>query len=244
MPPKAPWWSKVTSRRLAAICLAALGLVLAGLAVRPAPVPPVRDRPLPAFESPRDLRRIVVLGTSLSAKYGWPSLFRDRLAACLDRTPDLELVARPGANSGWGLDQVARVIAANPDLVLIEFAINDADLKDGVWRAESAAHHRDILAELATALPDARVLLMTMSPVRGWQILFRPRLAGYYALYPEIGEETGAGVLDLYPRWLTNPSARESFPDGVHPTEAAATDILLPPLLRTVGQALGRDCAG
>lgn len=222
---------------------AALLAASAGLAVYtlwpPAPFAP-RDRPLAAFADPREMRRIVVLGTSLSARYDWPDRVRDRLQACLGRPLDLQVIARPGANAGWGLDQLPRVVAADPDLVVIEFSINDADLKDGLGRAASAERHRAILAGLADS--GSRTLLMTMSPVRGWQVLFRPRLAAYYALYPALGRETGSGVLDLYPRWLAAAPGRDAIPDGLHPTPDAVAAILPEPLIGMIAAALGRRC--
>lgn len=246
-PPKARWSRRVRFRRRAAgagLALGLLSLCVAGLIWRPAPVPPIRDLPLNAFDGAQDLRRIVVLGTSLSASSDWPARVQARLETCLGHPLELTVIAKPGAHSGWGLDQIDRAVAARPDLTLIEFSINDADLKDGLSLARSAAHHRTILSRLDSAAPQSRRLLITMSPVRGWQRLFRPRLAAYYALYPEIGAETGAGVLDLYPRWLAAPLTRDRLPDGLHPTNAAVDAVLPDALLGLIGPAVKRDCAG
>src|SRR5690606_22540723 len=94
------------------------------------------DRPLPGSLSPpaRGELRIVVVGTSLTARYNWPDRLETALMGCLDQPVEVETLARAGASIAWGTRQAATVLELKPDLVLIEFAINDADLRDGVGR--------------------------------------------------------------------------------------------------------------
>ena len=228
------------SRRIArAAALAALAplLAVAGLvawSAPPAPFPP-RDRPPQPGPVPE---RIVVLGTSLSARSDWPAALEAALSDCLGRPASVAVVARPGASSAWGMGQVERVAAHAPDLVVVEFAVNDADLLNGLRPGRSASAHEVILSELAALAPEARLVLMTMSPAfgpRGWA---RPRLEAHYALYPHLAARHGAGLVDLYPRWLARPEPpRELLPDGLHPTDAAARAVILPPLLAALGCA-------
>lgn len=149
-------------------------------------------------------------------------------------------VARAGAGSAWGLGAVDEALAARPHLVLVELAVNDADLLDGVPLRRSVANHRAILARLR---PGAGVMLMTMSPAQGPRGWVRPRLGAYYAAYGPLAAEAGAGLLDLYPRWLALPRAERGLgADGLHPEGEVAAAVIVPPLVEAVAAALGRDC--
>ena len=63
-----------------------------------------------------------------------------------------------GATSAWGLDQVDVVIAKAPDLIVLEFAINDADLGRGLSLAESRDNHRSLILQLHQGLRIPRKL--------------------------------------------------------------------------------------
>jgi len=187
--------------------------------------------------------RLAVFGTSLTAGSHWPEATAAALERCLDRPVTLIRVARPGAGSAWGLAETARVAAAAPDIVLIEFAINDADLRDGIGLEASAANHRAILAALAQARPEARLVLMTMSPAERLRGLLRPGLARHYAAYRALAAETGAGLVDLYPRWRALPQAARGLADGLHPTDAAAQAVILPVLVPYLARLAGGACS-
>ena len=214
----------------------ALLALAAWLALRtPQPFAP-RDLPLPPGPPPS---RVAVLGTSLSARVDWPLALAERLSGCLGRPVEVAVVARPGATSRWGLAQVARVAALDPDIVVVEFAINDADLLDGIGHGlalgRSVAVHETLLDELAALAPGARVLLMTTNHARGPRGWMRPRLAAHYAAYPGIARRHGAGLLDLYPRWLARAHrGEEGLVDGLHPDDAAARAVILDPLARAL----------
>jgi len=182
---------------------------------------------------------IVVLGTSLS--HGdWPQEMGSALRTCGLGVGDVTQITKPGANSEWGVSQLEAVIAAAPALVLIEFAINDADLRDGLSKSESRAQHELIAGRLTEALPEASLVFMTMSPARGLRGALRPFLAGYYAITREVAAESGAGLIDLYPRWrafLAQNGAGEALPDGLHPTVTAK--VALPVIVEQIAQTYG-----
>ena len=186
--------------------------------------------------------RLTVLGTSLTANYGWPDSVADRLAQCPGPRPQITRIATPGANSDWGLHQIPAVIATKPDIVLIEFATNDADLRDGVWLHTSAANHRQMILALQTALPDTRVVLMTMSPAQGLRGLIRFRLGRYYSQYHSIARQTGAGLIDLYPRWLALPDTERGLAqDGLHPDPAITAALIVPVITAYLRKAIAGD---
>lgn len=182
--------------------------------------------------------RIVAFGTSLTALYTWPATLGRRLSICLERPVEIDVVARPGAGSAWALDQTAHVADLLPDIVIIEFAINDADVADGVWPRTSLVQHREILAELQEALPEAGILLITTNPVQGLQRFKRPFLQRYYHLYSDLSEEFGSGLLHLTPNW----SGRD-LPDGLHPLDSDATEIIVPGIANLIAQSYGQTGA-
>lgn len=220
-------------------------VVVAVLSIHPSPGAP-QDRPLAALTAlaPGQPLRLTVMGTSLTADYNWPERLAAALATCLGREVDLARVARAGFGSAWGRGQAADVLAGNPDILLMEFAINDADMLDGVSLAVGAAAHRALIGEVRAARPDLRIALMTMSPAQGLRGLLRPRLGAHYAQYRLLADSLGLGLVDLYPRWMARPrKTRGLAADGLHPTTDTASDVILPVLLPYLGRAAGADCA-
>lgn len=231
-------FSKTTKAALAAACLGAAFLIWSGL--RPSAP---QDRAIGPLATGQG---IAVLGTSLSHEV-WPAEMMAALAACGIDTGPLVQVTRPGANSRWGQGVAADVVAAAPALVLVEFAVNDADITDGLSRADSRAVLRSTVRELQSGLPEAQVALMVMSPARGIKRLTRPFLAGYEAVVREVAAETGAGLIDLAPRWaayLGSEAGQGALPDGLHPTAEAVRDVALPVITQAVAAGFGRDCGG
>ncbi|TNC74789.1 SGNH/GDSL hydrolase family protein [Rubellimicrobium roseum] len=231
-------------RRRAAVALLALGALLLAAFPRERPAPPVRDRALPAIslEAGRALR-VVALGTSLTARYDWPQEVGAELGRCLDRPVTVTKVAKPGANVSWGAGQVAEVAAAQPDIVLIEFAINDADMLDGLSLSESDRLHRQLVSDLRDASPSTGLTLMTMNPVTGLRSLVRPRLEDHYAAYGTLAGSLDLGLVDFHPRWLARaPSERGLHTDGLHPDPATASAVIVPALVSHLGRALGVTC--
>jgi acyl-CoA thioesterase I len=205
-----------------------------------------RDRPLAPRALPAEGPvRIVALGTSLTARGPWPDRLAERLAACLGHPVEIRRVARPGATVAWGQEpaQVAAVAEAAPDIVLVEFAINDADLRDGLPRAEADARSRALLAALADALPEAAIVEMTMSPARGLRGLMRPGLAARYADVVARAEAREGALVDLHARWLRLPrDARGLDADGLHPDPELAAGVIVPALAAHIAPAFGAAC--
>lgn len=188
-----------------------------------------------------DPLRIVVFGTSLSAN---PQVWPDRVAAslsdCSKREVLVERMAAPGMGSAWALGQIEAVQALEPDIVLIEFAINDADILDGVSHKQAAVHHGALLMGLRKAVPDAALVLMTMSPAQGLRGWVRPWLANHYEQYRSFAEEFGVGLIDFYPRWLALDRERRGLAvDGLHPDPETAASVIVPVIEEYLAEGLG-----
>ena len=189
-----------------------------------------QDRPLDLPDRPVPLR-VTLFGTSLTATYDWPATLQD----CAGGALDVSRVALAGAGSDWAVTQTDRVLAQNPDLVVIEFSVNDADLRQRTSLRQSLASHAFIISELRAGNPGLSIVLMTMNPAHGVRRVMRPRLGGYYRLYRDLAEEMQTGLLDLYPRWLAHEGWKRQLPDGLHPDPVAATGLIVPALADYLG---------
>ena len=196
----------------------------------------VADRLLPAVVLRKDGPvTIVFMGTSLTAGDPWPDRVAALLETCLKHPLRAFRIAQGGATSAWGLDQVDVVIAKAPDLIVLEFAINDADLRRGLSLAESRDNHRSLILQLHQGLPEVPIILMTMNPATGLRRLLRPRLAAYYGLYSDLAEQQAVGLIDLYPRWqarltIAQDLIAQDLIDGVHPS-AQSIDLVIVPVV-------------
>jgi lysophospholipase L1-like esterase len=221
----------------------ALALVLSVWVVLARPYqaePTAASNRLPAqgIEDLSEPLRLVVLGTSLTANSRWPDLLAEELAGCSGRQVQAVRIARAGANSAWGRQEVGAVLAAGPALVLVEFAINDADVLDGLSLAQARQNHLGILGELTVAQPGLPVFLMTMNRAAGLRGAVRPWLGAHYAQYRQIAETAEVGLIDLAPLWASAMAADTAgtlLPDGLHPTEAAVAQVALPAIAELVG---------
>lgn len=208
-------------------------IVLAGIWLgRNAPPPPAADIPLsrPLITGPL---RVVTLGTSLTARPQiWPDALARALGACRSTAVEVIRLAGPGQNVSWGLGQLPQVIAARPDLVLVEFAINDASLQRGMRLSRATGLHRDLITGLQQGLPDAQIVLMTMSPAYGPRGLIRPWLAQHYAAYAPLAQSMGTGFVDLHAHWQDRPRAAQGLQeDGLHPAPEVAAEVIVPALM-------------
>lgn len=185
--------------------------------------------------------KIVTFGTSLTARGGWQPALETRLAACLQRPVKVESVAKSGETSLWALTQVDRVVAAQPDIILIELYANDATLHRFVSLAQSRKNIGDILDQLQQRLPQARIIVMAMNPFSGLRGLIRPFVNSYVSAHQAEAEKRGLEFVDHRPNWerLTPDDLATAIPDGVHPQPDMASKIIAPELVKRIA---GNNC--
>lgn len=217
--------------------LAALLLAVAALVILPRTLPAPRpsDRALPPLAAPSDPSaplRVTVMGTSLTARYDWPDRAAARLqAACPNRRVMLTTIARGGAASDWGAAQRDRLRDSRPDILLVEFTVNDADLRRRVGLRAARAHHEALVAAARDVSPDVRIVLVTLNRARGLRAVLRPRIAAHEAQYDALAADLDLGRLALGPDWaraLAQGDADALLPDGVHPAPAAVERLVVP----------------
>ena len=211
---------------------------------RQAPPEAVRDRIVAAAIPGAERLSIVAFGTSLTERALWPERLGDMLRDCGFRGASVAVRARPGAGSAEALAMIAKDGTGARHLALVEFAVNDPDLVDGVSRAASLANHRAMIAALRARHPGIAVLLITTNPVTGLQRLKRPRLRAYGDLYTRLAEEEGASLFDGTARWVAAPGWRTALPDGLHPDPEVEAALYTRPLAGMIARIFGRSCTG
>lgn len=195
----------------------------------------------PAAASQSDVLKIVTFGTSLTARGGWQEPLRRALSACRDAEVTIVNLAKSGMASDWGVTQIDKVLAEKPDVVLIEFAVNDAALDRFLSLAVSAANIEEIVTRLKAGETRPAVHVMAMSPVSGLRGWIRPYLAQYEDRHAEIARRLGAGFIDHRPAWakLSADEIAAAIADGTHPDPATAGRVMLPGLMQALA---GADC--
>jgi len=232
----------MTWRMLFAGLLILVGLVGAlHVAIHNDPPTVPQDRRILTSPATGEYLHILVVGTSLTARYSWPDALAQRLHADFAIPVEISRVTRPGETSAWGMKQVDAIIGKSPDVVLVEFAINDADLRHWLSLANSVENHTYLISGIREELPSAKIILMTMNPAFGLRRLLRPRLGSYYEAYSDLARNANVGLVDLYPRWLGIDGLRSLIPDGVHPTDTAANEVIVPVLARYLKDFVGHD---
>jgi len=191
---------------------------------------------VPAVAQTDEMVKIVTLGTSLSARGGWQEPLSRALGACLNRDVAVTNLAESGMTSQWGLTQIDKVIAERPDIVLVEFAVNDADVTEFMSLAGSAANMSEIVSRLRESETHPAVYVMAMSPVSGLRGMIRPFLAQYEDAHAEVARKLGAGFIDHRPAWakLSDEEIATAIPDGTHPDPATTSRVIVPGLVHAL----------
>lgn len=189
-------------------------------------------------------QKIVFYGTSLTAGGAWAP----QLSGILEkRHPGLVTFANNamgGQHSRWGVAQLdARVLAEKPDVVFIEFAVNDATERFGYTLDESRRNLETMIDRIREANPQADIILQVMNPVIDrppGHAGHRPELAAFQDIYRQVGRERGLLVIDHMPAWTKllesdEKTFRAYVPDGLHPVARGYSEIVVPEILRRLG---------
>jgi lysophospholipase L1-like esterase len=151
-------------------------------------------------------------------------------------------MGRAGAGSVAGVAIVNAYRPKGIDVAILEYAINDADIVDGLSRHESMKKHRQMIASLRSNYPGIAIVLMATNPVRGIQRLKRPALMTYYGDYLTLAKVEGVSFFDGPARWSDPHVAKVATPDGIHPDPEIEATLYGSPLVAMIARLLGRPC--
>ncbi|MEY4489571.1 MAG: hypothetical protein RIQ79_2079, partial [Verrucomicrobiota bacterium] len=184
---------------------------------------------------------VVTYGTSLTAAAEWPNALHRYFDQLYPGQVTFVNAAQSGQHSNWGLANLeARVLSQKPDLVFLEFAVNDAATKHGISAEKCRANLDTIVAALRAQNPRIDIVLQTMNPAWDSPVSApkryagdRPELAAYYAVYRDYARAHHLPLVDHYPVWATilqsEPDRFHTLvPDGIHPDAPASLAVTWP----------------
>ncbi len=184
---------------------------------------------------------VVVYGTSLTINGAWTKALGEYWEKHYPGQVAFTNAAKAGMHSNWGVENLAeRVLSKNPDLVFLEFAVNDASTKNQVSLEKSAANLDAMVRALRKQNPKVEIVLQTMNPA--WDSprvpekkygSDRPRLEAYYDGYRAYARGHGLPLVDNHPAWtkiLREDAERfhEMVPDGIHPSSTSSLAVTWP----------------
>lgn len=159
----------------------------------------------------RQALSVVVLGDSISAganssalgagppfQPAYPELLPRHWQARFGGKVELTNLAVGGTDTAWGITQIDKVVAAQPDLVVLAFGMNDSA---GRSAADYLTNTRKMIALIREKLPEAEfILVASMLGNRDWVRLQHERFGEYREALLKL-REPGIAVADLTSVW-------------------------------------------
>ena len=200
---------------------------------------------------------IVCLGTSLTGgKWPWVDVLEEWLDQAYPEQVSLENMG-VGASASmtvpsmdgnpyiWkkcGLDLIPKAISLKPDVVFIEFAVNDAYVPYNISLDQSRRNLESMISSLKEANSEVEIILQTMNVILDIPELGlaeaseRPDLAKFNRMYCKVARKHKLMLIDHYSKWMAylRKEGRDEYlkmvTDGVHPNLEAYRRIILPNL--------------
>ena len=137
--------------------------------------------------------------------------------------------------------QLPATLARNPDVVFIEFAINDAYTPYGISQQQSVDNLNAMIDAILGQNADATIVLQTMNNPGGASVPSRPQIEAYYQGYRDVAEDRGLILVDNYVDWIdlyNNDRATWDLyvPDTLHPNTTGFNAITVPNIQATLEQ--------
>lgn len=169
---------------------------------------------------------IVCFGDSITAGYavrrGFPSFLLESLR---QRFPDSKIeMINSGISGDTSQDGLSRldwaVLSYEPDLVTINFGINDCVL--GLSREEFEMNLVEMVRRIRAG-PDSEILLLSSQPLESPP--YDQRVLDYYQTVETVAKEMNVGFVDVYGAWMKRvragmPLDSLILPGLDHPNEA------------------------
>jgi acyl-CoA thioesterase-1 len=169
---------------------------------------------------------IVAFGDSITAGYavrrGFPSFWKEMLSK---KYPDAEVeLINAGVSGDTSMDGLARldyaVLSYEPDLVTINFGINDCVW--GLGQEEFEANFVEMVRRIRAG-PNSEILLLSSQPLETppYDLLVRD----YYQAIERVAKQMDVGFVDIYRAWMEHvgtgiPLSSLIIPGLDHPSEA------------------------
>ncbi len=148
-------------------------------------------------------------------------------------------------NSDWGVKNLdERVLANKPDVVFIEFAVNDAVERFHISVPHARRNLVSMIERIRRLNPKTEIILQVTNPVidrpKGHDG-YRPELEEMFAMVRNVAKEQKTVLIDHEDAWKRELQAgpehyHELVPDGLHPNDGAYERIVTPVILSAIGQ--------
>jgi lysophospholipase L1-like esterase len=186
-----------------------------------------------------DKQTVIVYGTSLTAGGAWTGSLKNWFEQQFPGQVNFINSGLSGKTSQEGVDQLqAKVLDLKPDLVFIEFSINDAHVRFNMPVEQSKANLDKIVSGIQAQNPKAAIVLQIMNqpwdaPNGNRSYSDRPQLAAFTENYRTYAREHNLLLIDHAPAWQklqdTRPELYRTYlPDGLHPNGEGSNAITWP----------------
>ncbi|HEX3132120.1 MAG TPA: SGNH/GDSL hydrolase family protein [Planctomycetota bacterium] len=182
---------------------------------------------------------VVLYGTSLTAGGEWAVATKAWFAEQFADKVTVINGAGPGQNSQWGLANLnERVLAHEPDLVLMEFSYNDAHEKFKLTVEQAAKNLDAMVRGIHSKRPSCDIVLQVMNA--NWDgnsdkrpMSSRPQLTAFNDNYRSYAKTNNLPLIDHFPAWQAlkekDPDRFHTWvPDGTHPTKEGSLAVTWP----------------
>ncbi|MBY5733493.1 SGNH/GDSL hydrolase family protein [Rhizobium leguminosarum] len=146
-----------------------------------------------------------------------------------------------GAASDTGLFFLNRALITRPEIVVLEYNMNDAYTARNISVGQAQINHQSMITQLRDNDPNVKICLMIMNqPIAGGSIPLsqRPNWAAYAQNYRDMCvADDELTLIDLAPAWVG--ATTTDIPDGVHPTKAAVTARSVPLMISSLRPLIG-----
>lgn len=189
-------------------------------------------------------QKVVVYGTSLTAKGPWVSIIQKKLKEKYSEKVSLINSGGSGKDSNWGLANLKKkVIGHKPNVVFIEFGMNDSVVRFNNSKDKVRSNISSMISQIKKSLPDCEIILMTMNPALGipeGHRSARTDLNDYYEIYRELAKKNGLKLIDHFRNWQTflgraGVAYKQYIPDGIHPNKAGCEKVIIPEMVKVLG---------
>jgi lysophospholipase L1-like esterase len=188
-----------------------------------------------------EYQKIVAYGTELTAKGAWVVQLQETLDLSYPGLAQVVNCGKENMWSQWGDFNVKkRVVEEEPDLVFIEFSMNDAVSKYRVSVDQAQKNLESIMDKIIKANESCEIVLLIMNPPAGKQATLRPELEAYNQMVRDLAKARNIQLIDLYPAWkkLLDEDIRQFaqyVPDGLIPNEEGCQKFIIPALIENLG---------
>lgn len=182
-------------------------------------------------------QKIVVYGTSLSTGRNGRSWMNEVVRLLNENylgKVTYHLSGKGGRWSTWGVQHLEdSVLKKQPDVVMIEFAINDASYPNETSVELAQLNLQYMVDRIKLFDPDCEIILQIMNMAIGKSATYRSNLEAYYDMVREIARKENLLLIDHYPNWENILTKGEYYflkfvPDGLHPNKIASVEIIAP----------------